>query len=79
MQNDQNYRSDRIFKGKANECYLLCISGLDDNESPEIYETYMHSDQIAYAGKKSVDGTPLNLGGILEHITALIEVLIISI
>jgi hypothetical protein len=32
-------------------CYLLCISGLDDTENREIYETYMHSDQIAYTGK----------------------------
>jgi hypothetical protein len=32
--------------------YLLCISGLDDTENLEIYETYMHSDQIAYTGKK---------------------------
>jgi len=32
---------------------LLCISGLDDTENREIYETYMHSDQIAYTGKKS--------------------------
>ncbi len=27
IQNDQNYRSDRIFKEKANECYLLYIKG----------------------------------------------------
>jgi hypothetical protein len=48
-------------------------------ENLGIYETYMYFAQIAYAGKKSVDGTPLNLVGILEHVTALIEVLIISI
>jgi len=33
--------------------YLLYISGLDDTENLEIYETYMHSDQIAYTGKLS--------------------------
>ena len=26
IQNDQNYKSDRMFKEKANECYLLCIT-----------------------------------------------------
>jgi hypothetical protein len=51
IQNDQNYKSDRMFKEKANECYLLYISGLDNTENREIYETYMHSDQIAYTGK----------------------------
>ena len=30
---------------------MLCISGLDDIGYREIYETYMHSDQIAYIGK----------------------------
>ena len=40
--------------------YLLCISGLDDTENREIYETYMHSDHIAYSGKLSIFGTLSN-------------------
>jgi hypothetical protein len=39
----------------------------------------MHSDQIAYAGKKYVTRTPSNLELILEHITNLAEVRILSI
>jgi len=36
-------------------CYLLCISGLDDTENFEIYETYMHFGQISDNGKISPD------------------------
>jgi hypothetical protein len=32
--------------------FLLCISGLDDTENFEIYETYMHFGQISDNGKK---------------------------
>ena len=51
IQNDQNYKSDRMFKEKANECYLLCISGIDTIENYKIYETYMHFCRISYSGK----------------------------
>jgi len=30
-----------LFQKKAQFCYLLCISGVDTIENPEIYEKYM--------------------------------------
>jgi len=56
----------------------LFISGVDGIENREIYETYMHFCRTSYTGKQSVIGTPSNLGLILEHITNLDEVRILS-
>jgi hypothetical protein len=36
---------------EADYIYLLYISGLDAIANRKIYETYMHSGQIAYTGK----------------------------
>jgi len=41
------------FLKKANLCFLLYISGLDDTENLDIYKTYMHFARIPYIGKKT--------------------------
>jgi len=42
--------ADNLSTMEAYFKYLLCISGLDAIANRKIYETYMHSDQIAYTG-----------------------------
>jgi hypothetical protein len=56
LQKNRNYTAKNLLL--KNYRYLLYISGLDDTENRKIYETYMHSDQIAYIGKLCQDLVP---------------------
>jgi hypothetical protein len=52
---------------------------LCNHKKTEIFEIYMQNSRIAGIGKKSVLGTPSNLGLIMEHISNLTEVRIVLI